>query len=101
SRKIGNLRSVFGRRRSRTSGSMVLWHTQGIRIAKRKEWLQVLLDVVPGAYAVECVEHAQRIILPVGRLGHWQIVDAANLVQIDESVRRLDDGERRLDIEGW
>ena len=28
-------------------------------------------------------------------------VDAANLVQTDKAVRRLDDGERRFDIEGW
>jgi hypothetical protein len=80
---------------------MVLWHTQRIRIARWKERLQILLDVVPSADTVEGIEHAQRIIAPVGRLGYWQIVDAANLVQIDEIAGRLNDGERRLDIEGW
>jgi hypothetical protein len=72
----------------------MLWHTQQIRIASRKERLQILLDVVPGADTVEGIEHAHCIIAPVGRLGHWQIVDAANLVQIDKAVRRLNDGER-------
>jgi hypothetical protein len=35
-----------------TSSSMVLWHTQQIRIARRKERLQILLDVVQRANTV-------------------------------------------------
>ena len=66
---------------------MVLWHTQRIWITRWKERLQILLDIVPGADTVERIQHAHCIIAPIGRLGHWQIVDAADLVQIDKAVR--------------
>ncbi len=72
---------------------MVLWHTQRIRIARRKEGLQILLDVVLCPDTVEHVEHAQCIIAPIRCLGHRQIIDAADLVQIDKAVRRFDDGQ--------
>jgi hypothetical protein len=54
---------------------MMLGHAQRIRIVIRKERLQILLYVVPGLDGIERVEHAKRIIPPVSRFCHWQVID--------------------------
>lgn len=69
----------------------MLLHAQRVRIAGRQEGLQVLLDVVRHAQPLHHLKHAMGVVLPVGGLGHGQVVHSADLVQIDELVRLFDD----------
>jgi 'Cold-shock' DNA-binding domain len=51
------------------------------------------------AERLQLVDHAQRVIAPIRCLGDRQIVDAADLVEIDKRVRRVDDRQASLDID--
>jgi hypothetical protein len=40
---------------------------------------------------IQHIDHTQRVVLPVSRLGYLlQIISAADLIQVDELVRLLD-----------
>jgi hypothetical protein len=78
---------------------MMLRNAKRVRVTLRQELLQILFDVVPCPEAGELIEHTQRVVAPVRGLRHRQIVDAADLEEIDELMRRLDQRETRLHIE--
>ena len=72
-----------------------------IVIARWKERLQIFLDIVSRSDTVQRINHAQRVFAPIGRLRHRQIVGAADLVQIDKAVHRLNDGQRCFGVKHW
>ena len=74
------------------SGSVVLRHPQGVCVVWRKIRLQVPIDVVGLAQRIELVEHAVCVGAPIGRFGQTEVVDAADLVQVHDWMRRVDDG---------
>lgn len=58
-----------------------------------------MLDVVLDAKTVDDLQNAQGVILPVGGVGHGQIICSPDLVQVNVAVRRLDDGDTAIGVE--
>jgi Amidohydrolase family len=77
---------------------VVLLDSERVKIPGRQVRLQILLDVVGLAERLQLVEHAEGVVLPVGGLGHRQIIDASHLVEVDEMMRGVDDREARLEV---
>jgi hypothetical protein len=50
------------------------------------------------SHLFEEVDHPQCVIAPIGRLGHWQVVNAAHLVEVDKGVCVPDDCQAGLNI---
>lgn len=73
---------------------------QQIDVAARQVWLEILLDVVGNTEVLQQVNHAECVLPPVGRLGHREIVRTTHFVQVDETVRLLNDAETCFNIEG-
>src|SRR5271170_579027 len=67
-------------------GLVMLLSPQRIVITRRKALLQVLLYVVLCSHLFEEIDHPQCVIAPIGRLGHWQVINAAHLVEVNKGV---------------
>ena len=78
---------------------MMLGHAQRIVVPDRQVWLEILLDVVSDSELLAKLDHSMGIALPVCGLRNFQVVRAADLVQINEAVGLSDDLQTRLDID--
>ena len=79
---------------------MMLLNSQRIVVARRKVRLQIALDVMSHAKLLAQGNHPVRVSFPVNRVAEFRtVVHLSNLVQIDEAVRGLHDGETGFDIQ--
>ena len=61
--------------------------------------MQIALDIVARSNRLESFDHPGRVIGPVRRLVHRQVVDSADFVEIDELVGGADDLDRGVAVE--
>jgi hypothetical protein len=79
---------------------MMLRHAQRVAVIRRQVWLQILLDVMPVAECLQLIHHPKGVILPVPCLCDRQVIDAADLVEVNKLMRCIDDGKAGLDVDG-
>ena len=82
------------------STSMMLLYSKRVRVPNREERLEVILDIVRCSQMLAELDHAMRVALPIGRLGHRQVVGLPNLVEVHEAVGLPDDLETRFNVDG-
>src|SRR3989304_8836958 len=63
--------------------------------------LKIDLDVVCNVGFLAQIDHAQRVVAPVGCFSHWQIVDPADFIEIDELASLANDLKAAFAIESW
>jgi len=65
---------------------VVLHLPQDIGVSAWQVWLQILLDVMFNSERLAKIDHAMRVCSPIGQLGNREIVRAADLVKIHETM---------------
>lgn len=70
---------------------MMLRDSARVRIAVWEIPLQVSLHIMHRAEPLAQIDHAQRILAPVNRRGHREIVGPADLVQVNKRMSSLND----------
>ena len=70
----------------------------GVVIPRRKILLQIMLDVMLDAKSVNNFQNAMGVTLPIGIVGHREVVSPPDLVEVHIFVRGLNDGDAAVSV---